>query len=947
MDQAPSGTVTLLFTDVEGSTRLWEDEPKAMTAALRRHDEIIRAVIEDQSGFVFKTVGDAFCATFATPQAALSATLVAQRQLVSERWPTGRPIRVRMALHTGVCEERDNDYFGPAVNRTARLEAIAHGGQVVVSGTTADLLSGLLPEGVRLRDLGQHRLKDLGRPEQVFQLEAETLPSGFPPLASLDNPELPNNLPGLLSAFIGRDRELSEIGTLITSSRLVTLTGAGGCGKTRLALQAAAELLEGTAEGVWFVDLAPVTGAGQVLAAVAGVLGVQVQGGQPLPDALMAALREQAAILLLDNCEHVIDEAAEFCSRVVRSCPRVRILATSREPLGVDGERVYRVASLSLPPPDAQSAEDLAASDAARLFVDRARAQDPGFAPGDALAPLVASVCRRLDGIPLALELAAARLSSMSLTQLSDRLDQRFRLLTGGSRNVMPRQQTLQATVDWSFSLLSEPERETLRRLAVFAGGFELEAAEAVCATEQVDAFGVMDLISSLVDKSLVVADRTPASVRYRMLETIRQYCAQELLRAGGEAEVLRVRDEHAAFYVQLAQEATLALTGPRQGDWLRRLDLEWENCRAAVAHLEAEGRPADVLRLGVGLGRFAMSRGQTEVIAWLRRALGQAPPEPGARPASALTADALLVSSLLMQILLVKDLDARSAAREYAERGLTLAGELDDQRLTGAALCLLAGLAHFERDLARVRQLGEAGVEVARRIGDRHLLGTALSTLAFALPADDQRRLRLEALACFREAGDHLLTVAALHNMYGVGLHAGRLDEARAYLEEGIALAEELGAGLMLYVLSGELSIVLLIEGRAAEAAPLVRRNLLVARRIGAGVDVAMVIFAAACCAAWQGEHRTAARLHGAADADITAALADGSIAWSDLEQRVREDEQARLRQLMGEQAFGDAYRLGGELSRLQAVELALGRPGDPAGHTPATTGIGGTNID
>jgi predicted ATPase/class 3 adenylate cyclase len=923
MDQAPSGTVTLLFTDVEGSTRLWEDEPKAMTAALRRHDEIIRAVIEDQRGFVFKTVGDAFCATFATPQAALSATLVAQQQLVSESWPTGRPVRVRMALHTGVCEERDNDYFGPAVNRTARLEAIAHGGQVVVSGTTADLLSGSLPEGVRLRDLGQHRLKDLGRPEQVFQLEAETLPSGFPPLVSLDNPELPNNLPSLLSAFIGRDRELNEIGKLITSGRLVTLTGAGGCGKTRLALQAAAELLEGTAEGVWFVDLAPVTDAGQVLAAVAGVLGVQVQGGHPLPDALMAALREQAAVLLLDNCEHVIDEAAAFCSRVVRSCPRVRILATSREPLGVDGERVYRVASLSLPPPEADSAEDLAASDAVRLFVERARAQDPGFAPDDALAPLVASVCRRLDGIPLALELAAARLSSMSLSQLSDRLDQRFRLLTGGSRNVMPRQQTLQATVDWSFSLLSEPERETLRRLAVFAGGFELEAAEAVCATEQVDAFGVMDLISSLVDKSLVVADRTPASVRYRMLETIRQYCAQELLRASGEAEVLRVRDEHAAYYVQLAREATLALTGPRQGEWLRRLDLEWENYRAAAAHLDAEGRAADVLRLGVGLERFALSRGHTEVIAWLRRALGQVPPEP-----DGLTAEAMLISSMLIQMLLIKDLEARLAARDYAQRGLAMARALDDQRLTGAALRLMAGLAYLEHDLARVRGLGEESVAIARRTGDNHQLGMALAALAFALSREDERRVRLETLACLREAGDHLLTVAALHNLYGVGLHAGRLDEARAYLEEAITLAEELGANLVLYFLRGELAIVLLMEGRHAEAAPLVRRNLLVARRVGAGVDVAMVIFAAACCAAWQGQHQAAARLHGAADADITAALADGSIGWSELEQGLREEEQARLRQQMGDQAFDDTYRLGGDLSRLQAVELALGPP-------------------
>jgi class 3 adenylate cyclase len=349
-EQAPSGTVTLLFTDIEGSTRLWEDQPDAMTTALRRHDAILRTAIEDTGGFVFKTVGDAFCAAFATPRAALTATLAAQEHLTAEDWPTPRPIRVRMALHTGVCEERDNDYFGPAVNRTARLEAIAHGGQVVVSGTTADLLSGVLPAGVGLRDLGLHRLKDLGRPEQVFQLEAGALPRGFPPLASLDNPELPNNLPGLLSAFVGRDQELAEVGQLLGAARLVTLTGAGGCGKTRLALQVAAEQLAGTAEGVWLVELAPLASAGQITAAVAAALGVQARGGEPVADALLAALRDQAALLLLDNCEHLIDEAAEFCSLVVRSCPRVRILATSREPLGVDGERVYRVASLSLPP---------------------------------------------------------------------------------------------------------------------------------------------------------------------------------------------------------------------------------------------------------------------------------------------------------------------------------------------------------------------------------------------------------------------------------------------------------------------------------------------------------------------------------------------------------------------------------------------------------------------
>ena len=324
-----------------------------------------------------------------------------------------------------------------------------------------------------------------------------------------------------------------------------------------------------------------------------------------------------------------------------------------------------------------------------------------------------------------------------------------------------------------------------------------------------------------------------------------------------------------------------------------------------------------------MGLERFALSRGHTEVIAWLRRALGQVPPEP-----DGLTAEAMLISSMLIQMLLIKDLEARPAARDYAERGLAMARALDDQRLTGAALRLMAGLAYLEHDLARVRGLGEESVAIARRTGDNHQLGMALATLAFALSREDERRVRLEALACLREAGDHLLTVAALHNLYGVGLHAARLDEARAYLEEAIALAEELGANLLLYFLRGELSIVLLIEGRHAEAAPLVRRNLLVARRVGAGVDVAMVIFAAACCAAWQGQHQAAARLHGAADADITAALADGSIGWSELEQGLREEEQARLRQQMGDQAFDDTYRLGGDLSRLQAVELALGPP-------------------
>ncbi len=363
--ERPTGTVTLLFTDIEGSTRLWEAEPEPMATALRRHDDIVRGAIEQAGGYVFKTVGDAFCAAFSTPQAAIGAALTAQQAIGAEDWPTSRPVRVRMALHTGVCEERDADYFGPVVNRTARLEAVAHGGQVLVSGTTAGLLGGVglggaLPGGAGLTDLGKHRLKDLSGPEQVYQLTAAVLAAAFPPLASLDNPELPNNLPTAASEFVGRNAELAQVRELITAARLVTLAGAGGSGKTRLALQTAAELTGWARDGVWLAELAAVTDAGQIAAVVAAVLRLPEHGGAAPLAAVVRALCGQEVLLVLDNCEHVIDEAAKFCDEVIRHCPRSRILVTSREPLGIDGERVYRVPSLSLPDADARAAGELA-----------------------------------------------------------------------------------------------------------------------------------------------------------------------------------------------------------------------------------------------------------------------------------------------------------------------------------------------------------------------------------------------------------------------------------------------------------------------------------------------------------------------------------------------------------------------------------------------------------
>jgi predicted ATPase/class 3 adenylate cyclase len=747
----PSGTVTLLFTDVQGSTRLWEAEPELMAVALRRHDEILRSAIEMAGGYVFKTVGDAFCAAFRTAPAALDAALAAQRGLGAQSWPTSRPILVRMGLHTGVCEERDSDYFGPVVNRAARLEAAAHGGQVLISGATAELLAGTLPASAGLRDLGLHRLKDLGRPEQVFQLEASFLVPDFPPLASLDNPELPNNLPTLLSAFVGREKELAEVRELIRTCRLVTLTGAGGSGKTRLALQAGAELTGKTADGVWLAELAPLTDGSQIPGVVAGALGIHDLSGLAVADTVIEALAGQDNLILLDNCEHLIDAAAKFCDQVIRHCPKVRFLATSREPLGIDGERVYRVPSLTLPGSDAESAEDLAGSDAVQLFAERARVHQPDFAIDELSASDAVTICRRLDGIPLALELAAARLSSMSLTQVAARLDQRFRLLTGGSRNAMPRQQTLQATVDWSFGLLTGQERETLTRLSVFAGGFDLEAAEVICASADVDALDVLDLIGSLVDKSLVVADHSPQAVRYRLLETIRQYSAQDLLRAEGDVEVLLIRDRHGRYYLDLAKAGGPATTGHGQGRWLRRFDAEWENLRAAFAHFAAEEGSEEILELAVSLRRFSLSRGHAEVLDYLRPVIDAADAAP-----SGLLADGMTVAGQLIGLLSRTDAAELAAAREYGEKALAMARAIGDRRVEAHAISKLAESAYVAGDKAAGHRLAEAGVAIARELGDVQLLGEQLQGLASTAPsAEGRARIHEEVLACCRQAGD------------------------------------------------------------------------------------------------------------------------------------------------------------------------------------------------
>jgi predicted ATPase/class 3 adenylate cyclase len=590
--ELPSGTVTFLFTDLESSTRLWEEQADAMRGALARHDELIRDAIASNSGYVVKATGDGFHAAFATAQDAVSAAVQAQRALGEERWQETGPLRVRMGVHTGSAEQRDGDYFGPALNRAARLMGVAHGGQVVMSQAAADLARDALHEDVQLTDLGEHRLRDLSRPEHVYQVNAPGLLREFASLTSLD--AFPGNLPLQVSSFVGRDRELARVAEALDEARVVTLTGVGGVGKTRLAYQVAADVLPRFREGAWLCELAAVRDPAGVVDAVATIFGVTVRAGQTLEDALVEFLGTKQLLLIVDNSEHLLEAVAELVERIERACPRVVVLATSREGLAVDGERVVPIPSLPGPPADA-SLEDVARAEAVHLFVDRARGVDPDFTLTAQNAAAVVQVCRRLDGVPLAIELAAARVTAMNLAELARGLDRRFETLAGGRRRAVQRHQTLRAAIDWSYDLLSEPEQRLLARLAVFAGGCTRDAAEAVCAGEPIERARVFELLAGLVARSLVVAEREGPETRYRLLETIREY-AEERLGEWHETEALRRR--HAEYYTELAGRISEMMRGPEQIEAGRRFVAEHENLIAARNHA-IDGNDVDLaLRL-------------------------------------------------------------------------------------------------------------------------------------------------------------------------------------------------------------------------------------------------------------------------------------------------------------------------------------------------------------
>ena len=744
----PTGTVTFLFTDIEGSSRLWERHPEAMREAVARHDGLLQTAVAQNQGHLVKMRGDGLHAVFASVQDAVAAAVAGQRALLAEEWEASiGQMPVRMGLHSGSAELRDGDYFGPAVNRAARLQDAGHGGQILLSVASAGLIAGQLPDDFTLRDLGRFQIKDFPAPEQVYQVIAPGLPDRFPPLRAPGGRR--TNLPRQATSFVGRERELEAGKRLLEEARLVTFTGPGGTGKTRLALQVGGELLDSYRDGIWLAELAPLGDETMVLLAIAQVFALQTSPGRPLEAALADFLRGKELLLLLDNCEHLIGECARVAEQMLASAAGLKILASSREPLGVPGEMILRVPSLTLPASDEATAASLRDSEAVRLLSERANAVQPGFQIKDENAAAVVEICQRLDGIPLAIELAASRLRLFSPQQIASRLNDRFRLLTGGSRTAVPRQQTLQALIDWSYELLSEEEKALFRRLSVFVDGWTFEAAEAIG-----EGLDVLELIDQLVNKSLVQSEREGHGPRFRYLETIRQY-ARARLYAAEEGQA--ARDQHFAFFYRLVTDEVRNFDGPGREEARRklkpeidnfRLAIEWGMSRDPIAALGLLDGVVSFLIHDTGWGNQAAAIRPAEVQDWLEMA--------------------------------VQALETPRIAEMEA-----------DNRHAWAQIHLLTGQVTMGTgEFAHVREETGKAITLARELGDRHMLMAALGF--FSITANAQReydqeavRAAKECLALAQELNSSFYKSAGLSVLAGYEMEHGDLALGEAYLAE------------------------------------------------------------------------------------------------------------------------------------------------------------------
>jgi predicted ATPase/class 3 adenylate cyclase len=847
----PTGTVTFLFTDIEGSTRLWEQHPDAMPAVVARHERIATELIEQAGGFVVKSrcEGDGLFAVFPAARNAMRAALQIQRAFQAEPWTGGVGLKVRIALHSGEAQLRDGDYFGSAVNRCARLRTVAYGGQILLTEATRALVGADLPDGAAVRDHGLRRLRDLQQPEHIFELTHPDLPADHPPLSC---PEvLPNNLPRPLTTFIGRERELEATLHLLESTRLLTLTGMGGLGKSRLALHAALDLRESFADGIWLIDVAALRETAHVAAAVAGVLGVREDSGRPLLAAILDFLRSRRTLLLLDNCEHLLDGCAALAEQLLMACPHLKILATSRERLGIGGETVLRMSPLETPPASIpESVDSLLEFGAVRLFVDRATKAAPDFALTERNAAAVVKLCRHLDGIPLAIELAAARAKSLPVEQIAERLDDLFRLLTGGSRTAPPHQQTLRALIDWSYDLLQERERLLFKRLSVFVGGFTLESAECACADRDrggklkddfarlapdkpiLAARDILDLLTQLVDKSLLIATEDDGRARYHLLETLRQY-GRERLEEAGMMDVMRRR--HFACFLALASEAERKIRGSDQARWMEVLEREHDNLRAALSGLTAEPAEAEQgLKMAVALWWFWHVRGFfTEGRAFLADRLAASSTRGNDR-AKALHGAAVLA----------RNQGELSTARALSAQSLEIKREIGDRQGIAHSLNFLATLAQAQGDFAEAQPYYEQSLQIETELNSRQ--GITASLIGLATIAVERgeyaraERLYQECLEIKRELGDGRGVAASLAGLATVALCGGDTVRSRALQEESLTIRRELGDVRGIASSLEQLAVVLRIQGELQSAAQSIGECLTLRLELGDQLGVA-----------------------------------------------------------------------------------------------------------
>lgn len=853
----PTGTVTFLFTDIEGSTKRWERFGDAMRDAVASHDAILGAIFRDHRGYVFKTAGDAFCVAFTDVLDAVRASIAVQRRIAAGDWSAVGGLWVRIALHVGVTDERGGDYFGPAVNRVARLLAIAHGGQTVLSAAARFIAQTQLPADAALLDLGSHRLKDLSQPELVAQLNATGLRAEFPPLASLDRTQ--TNLPVQFAALIGRETEVGDVAALVRSQRLVSLCGAGGVGKTRIACQVGADLLGEFPDGVWFIDLAPISDPALVPRTLATIFSVSDIGSNSAVERITAALANRRALLIFDNCEHVVSAAADMVDAIRRIGSDVRFLVTTREALHLQGEHLYRVPSLAVPArTEGLRAEEALRYSAIELFVNRIASLAP-FTLTDENAPIVADICKRLDGIALAIELAASRVKVLSPRQVAQRLDERFRMLTGGSRTALPRQQTLRALIDWSHDLLDARERQLFARAGVFAASFDLVAATAVCADDMIDDWDIVDLLDALVDKSLVAVEFAGDERRYRLLESMREYARERLALAADRETIRRRWMDHyrsvahtrsSAYWSQLNEAALTALES---------LEIENDNFRSVLEwSISGNNDPAAGLDLASSLGQYWSICGlQAEGFVWLEAGLavvdeavaparcaqgwlavasladnlllgkrGLEAAQQAVRLAAACDLPALVARGSLYAGLALNRLGSYDEADPWLRDALERSRSLGEQR--GTLMCLQAqarnAIARGQETVAR--GLYEQILVIARERG--RIVGITVVTANLALLeytcGKNERALELgrEAVELCRKLNDTSLLANLLVNLAAFLIEAERLDDAHAAAYEAIGLGHERRYAIPVCVAIEHLALIAALRGHYAGPAQL-----------------------------------------------------------------------------------------------------------------------------